>query len=443
MFDPIAYINEPRWMNSRPGLERICELLERLGHPQESLAFVHVAGTNGKGSTCAYTASILQEAGFCVGLFTSPFVEVFEERIRVNGCNIALDELTDVTRCVREHAEAMDDHPTEFELMTAVALMHFARRACDIVVLEVGMGGRLDSTNAIGVPEVAVIARIGLDHTAFLGNTLAAVAAEKAGIIKEGCPVVSWPQEPEAMAVVEQVVAGQNATLTVPRFDLLVQGPIDQGGEDVLPSREFSYKNYQGLKTGLLASYQPANASLAIEAIEALRMRGWIVSDDALRAGIEKTFWPGRFEVIRGGKNRPRMVIDGGHNPQGAEALAASLAEVFPDARPVFIMGVLEDKEYKLMVRAVLPLASEFVTITPNNPRALAAEKLADTIRECAEEAYSSENCLEVRVAASIPDALEKACTQAGEQGLVCIFGSLYTLGAFKQELRAQGWPIS
>ena len=203
-FDPIAYINEPRWLESRLGLDRICELLDRLGRPQDRLKFVHVAGTNGKGSTCAYLASILQAAGLRTGLFTSPYLIAFEERIRVDGANISADDLIEATLLVKEQAEAMADHPTEFELMCAVALVHFARSGCDVVVLEVGLGGRLDSTNVIDAPEVAVIARIGLDHTALLGNTLAAIAGEKAGIVKPGSAVVSWPQEPEAMAASRQ-----------------------------------------------------------------------------------------------------------------------------------------------------------------------------------------------------------------------------------------------
>ena len=180
-FDPIAYINEPRWLESRLGLERIAELLDRLDRPQDRLRFVHVAGTNGKGSTCAYLASILQAAGLRTGLFTSPYLITFEERIRVDGANISADGLNEATLLVKEQAEAMADHPTEFELMCAVALVHFARSGCDIVVLEVGLGGRLDSTNVIDAPEVAVVARIGLDHTKLLGTTLAAIAGEKAG----------------------------------------------------------------------------------------------------------------------------------------------------------------------------------------------------------------------------------------------------------------------
>ena len=303
-FDPIAYINTPHWQASRLGLERIRELLERLGRPQDRLKFVHVAGTNGKGSICAYLASILSAAGHRTGMFTSPYIERFEERIRVDGAMISPDELRDVTLAVREHAEAMaeetGDHPTEFELMTAVALEHFARCGCDIVVLEVGLGGRLDSTNVIDAPEACVIARIGLDHTALLGNTLAAIACEKAGIIKEGSAVVSWPQEPEAMAVIEHAAAEHGCELRMPDFAQLEEGAI-RWEDGAPPFRPFSYKEWADLRTGILGSYQPQNATVALEAVDVLRGRGWRIPDEAVRVGVARTRWQGRFEIVEGG----------------------------------------------------------------------------------------------------------------------------------------------
>ena len=229
-FDPVAYINTPRWQASRLGLERIRALLDRLGRPQDALRFVHVAGTNGKGSTCAYLAAVLQAAGYRTGLFTSPFILRFEERIRVNGSDISRDDLARATLLVREQAEALEretgDHPTEFELMCAVALVHFRAVGCDIVVMEVGLGGRLDSTNVIDAPEVCVIACIGLDHTALLGDTLAAVAGEKCGIIKSGVPVASWPQAPEALAVVREACAARGCELSIPNFESLQVEPL-------------------------------------------------------------------------------------------------------------------------------------------------------------------------------------------------------------------------
>ena len=327
-FDPVAYINEPRWQQSRLGLDRITELLDRMGRPQDRLKFVHVAGTNGKGSTCAYLASTLQACGYRTGLFTSPYVIEFAERIRVDGQNIPQDDLVAVTLFVREHAEAMaaetGEHPTEFELMTAVAFEHFARRRCDIVVCEVGLGGRLDSTNIIEDPQVCVITRLGLDHVDFLGDTLAKIAHEKAGIVKPGAPVVSWPQEdPGAMAEIEATAQRCGSTLAVPAIDSLHIESVVEGGV-----RSFAYDG-DAYTTKLLATYQPYNAALAIEAVKALRTRGWDIPQDKLREGIASASWPGRFEVVSAGK--PPLVVDGGHNPQGASVLADSLRGKFAE----------------------------------------------------------------------------------------------------------------
>lgn len=441
-FDPIAYINTPHWQASRLGLERIRELLERLGRPQDRLKFVHVAGTNGKGSICAYLASILSAAGHRTGMFTSPYIERFEERIRVDGAMISPDELRDVTLAVREHAEAMaeetGDHPTEFELMTAVALEHFARCGCDIVVLEVGLGGRLDSTNVIDAPEACVIARIGLDHTALLGNTLAAIAGEKAGIVKEGSAVVSWPQEPEAMAVIEHAAAEHGCELRVPDFAQLEEGAI-RWEDGASPFRSFSYKEWADLRTGILGSYQPQNATVALEAVDVLRGRGWRIPDEAVRAGVAQTRWPGRFEIVEGGSSPDgfAIVVDGGHNPQGARALADSLAEVFPGRRSVFVIGVLEDKDYPRMLEDVLPLGSAFVCVTPDNPRALPAHKLARAIRWTGQDLLGCSACVNPVVARDFEDAIRRARELAGPDGLICAFGSLYSVAALKEAVRA------
>lgn len=441
-FDPIAYINTPRWQASRLGLDRIRELLERLGRPQDRLKFVHVAGTNGKGSICAYLASILNAAGHRTGMFTSPYIERFEERIRVDGAMISPDELRDVTLAVREHAEAMaeetGDHPTEFELMTAVALEHFARCGCDIVVLEVGLGGRLDSTNVIDAPEACVIARIGLDHTALLGNTLAAIAGEKAGIIKEGSAVVSWPQESEAMAVIEHAAAEHGCELRVPDFAQLEEGAI-RWEDGASPFRSFSYREWTDLRTGILGSYQPQNATVALEVVSVLRGRGWHIPDEAVRAGVARTRWPGRFEIVEGGSSPDgfAIVVDGGHNPQGARALADSLAEVFPGRKPVFVIGVLEDKDYPRMLEDVLPLGSAFVCVTPDNPRALPAHKLARAIRWTGQDLLGCSACVNPVVARDFEDAIRRARELADPDALICAFGSLYSVAALKEAVRA------
>ena len=425
-FDPIAYINEPRWQAVRLGLDRTRELLDRMGRPQDKLKFVHVAGTNGKGSTCAYIASILQAAGYRTGLFTSPYIIDFEERIRVDGVNIPKDDLLDITLFVREHAEAMaeanGEHPTEFELMTAVAFERFARSQCDVVVCEVGMGGRLDSTNIIDAPEVAVIVRLGLDHTDMLGDTIEAIAHEKAGIIKAGSTVVSWPQDDEAaMQVVRQKAAECGCELVVPDFDGLLVRDIDDEGV-----RKFYYDG-RLFHTRLLASYQPYNAALAIEAACALARRGWNIEYKHMVEGVYQAVWPGRFEVVSTGQ--PTIIVDGGHNPQGAAVLAESLRNVFPGRRITFLMSVLADKDYPHMIAEVLPLAGAFVCVTPPNPRKLEAADLAEAIR-----AQAGDADVQIAVASSFAEGVEKARQIAG-LGTICAFGSLYSISEIKKAL--------
>ena len=447
-FDPIAYINAPRWQASRLGLDRIRELLKRLGDPQNSLRIVHVAGTNGKGSTCAYIANVLQAAGYRVGWFSSPFIERFEERIRVDGKNIAMPDLARVTLQVREHAEQMSvetgDHPTEFELMTAVALLHFAQVGCQVAVLEVGLGGRLDSTNVITAPDVAVITRIGLDHTDLLGDTIGKIAAEKAGIIKSGSAVVTWPQEPEAAEAVEAAALAAGCTVAQPDFrelDIapvrhLDSGQIEPGKPSVI--RPFTYKGGE-YETTLLGSYQPQNAALALETVFALQRRGWDIPQSAIERGVAATRWSGRFEVLPHVPGKPTVVIDGGHNPQGAQALADSLADVFANRKAVLLSGVMADKDHPTMLRTVLPHAAAFVTVTPDNPRALpAAEYAAEAARIAAESPDVDAN-LPICAAQTYADAARKAGELAGPDGIVCAFGSLYSIAQTKQALRETG----
>ncbi len=420
-FDPVAYINEPRWHDSRLGLDRTRELLARLGNPQDAVRFVHVAGTNGKGSTCAFIASILQKAGYRTGLFTSPYIVEFSDRIRVDGINISDADLLAVTLDVKAAADAMDDHPTEFELMTAVAFLHFARSGCDIAVAEVGLGGRLDSTNVLEHPEICVITPISLDHTAILGNTIAAIATEKAGIIKPGVPVLTCPQDFEAASVIQNKAAQEDAPLTVVDFSQIAGVPED-----------FSYRGFSHLHASLHGAYQTKNAALAIEAVLQLRALGWKILDGAVEQGVASTQWPGRFEIVEGS---PTFVIDGGHNVQGARALVESLDRSFPDRKPVFVIGVLEDKDYPTMLEILLPHGAAFVCTAPPNPRALSAYKLARAIRFTCQDMLgctAERNCYE---AEDIPEAIQKACELAGPDGLVVICGSLYMVAEVKQAL--------
>ena len=414
MFDPVAYINEPRWRSMSLGLERIEELLAKLGNPQDSLKFVHVAGTNGKGSTCAFTSRILQEAGYKVGLFTSPYIERFEERIRVNGENIPLQRLCEVTLKVKDAAEAMSSHPTEFELMTAVAFTYFAEERCDIVVAEVGLGGRLDSTNVIRTVEVCVFAPISYDHCALLGNTLREIAGEKAGILKPGVPAVSAPQEAEAQQRLNEEAA---KCVTSIRY---VDAESIKGSTSC-----FSYGAYRNLAVGLQGSFQRINAAVALEACAVLNSRGWSITEEAMRAGLAHAAWAGRFEFLR---HNPDAVIDGAHNIHAIRALAEELSSRYEKGSVVFCLGVMADKDYRHMLKLLAPLAKAFICYKPDNPRALSAHDLASAVQAAA-VGYSPQ----IEAAPSAYEAVSRSLELAGEDAPICFCGSLYGIAAIKE----------
>lgn len=413
----LEYIHSNAWQRSAPGLQRIRPLMAALGNPQNGLRFVHVAGTNGKGSTCAMLAACLRAAGYRVGLFTSPFINRFNERMQVNGVPIPDDELEQVTDFVRPHADAMPEPPTEFELITAIGLCWFARQRCDIVVLEVGLGGRMDSTNVIPCPEVAVITALGLDHTALLGDTLEQIAAEKAGIIKPGCHVVYYGSTPEADAVVAAACAANGAVLHRPDFAALQVG---QCGLDWI---EFSFDGFAGVKLPLVASYQPRNAAVAITALRVLQQKGWQIPDEAIRTGLETVSWPGRFEVLG---RAPVFLLDGSHNPQGVRATAESLRATFPGQKFVFLMSIMKDKDAADMLSVLAPLAECFVAVEANIYRAMPAAELADRIRACGARAEAAES-----IPAGVALALRRSAEHADAP--VCALGTLY----FSGEVRA------
>ncbi|MBQ7858745.1 MAG: bifunctional folylpolyglutamate synthase/dihydrofolate synthase [Faecalibacterium sp.] len=384
-----------------------------LGDPQNGLKFVHVAGTNGKGSTCAMLASCLRAAGYRVGLFTSPFINRFNERMQVNGVPIPDDELEAVTDFVRPHADAMPQPPTEFELITAIGLVWFARQQCDIVVLEVGLGGLMDSTNVIGCPEAAVITALGLDHTALLGDTLDKIAAEKAGIIKPGGDVVYYGSTPEADAVMLAACEKNNAALHRPDFAAL------QVGQCGLEQIEFSFGGFEKIKLPLVASYQHRNAAVAITVLQLLQKKGWRIPDEAIRTGLETVRWPGRFEVLR---RDPVFLLDGSHNPQGVSATAESLRATFPGQKFIFLLSIMKDKDAADMLSVLAPLAQRFVAVEANIYRAMPAAELADRIRVygCMAEAAGD-------IAQGVALALRRSAEAGGAP--VCALGTLYFSG--------------
>lgn len=408
----VEYIHSFSWLGSRPGLSRTRQLLAAMGNPEQKLQFIHIVGTNGKGSTAAMLASVLTAASYTTGLYTSPYIHHFEERMTVNGAEITGDELAAITSWVGELADQMEEHPTEFELVTCVALEFFRRRGCDIVVLEAGMGGRLDSTNVIPAPQAVVITNIGLDHTAQLGNTVEAIAAEKAAVIKDGCPVVLYEQKESVTQVVREVCQAHGASLTIAR------------AQDVVLDREspegqwWSWKG-QSLFVPLLGDNQRHNGAVVLATLEAISAKYPVPVED-LREGLARVRWPGRFEVL---SRNPWFVVDGGHNPQCAATVADNLKRYFPGKAPVLLMGVLEDKDRAGLCELVAPLAQAFVTITPPSPRALDAETLARELSAYGTPAYA---------AASIPQGVERAMELAGEDGLVCALGSLYSVGEIR-----------
>lgn len=411
--EAVSYIENQGWSTTRLGLERTQELLRRLGDPQKKLKFVHVAGSNGKGSTCAMLDAILRRAGYRVGLYISPYIQDFCERIQVGGENIPGQALAAITERVRREADAMEDHPSQFELVTAIAMEYFHGQRCDIVVLEVGMGGALDSTNAIDAPEVAVITNIGLEHTEYLGDTLEKIAATKAGIIKPGCSCVCYDGAPEVTAVIRAVCA-QN------RVPLVCAGrfPVKTLRQD-LNGQAFSRRGGE-YRLSLLGPHQIRNAAVVLETVEALRGRGWRIPEDAVRAGLREVKWPARLEIL---SRKPLFILDGGHNPQCAEALMNSVGELLHGRRTVSLCGVLADKDYRQMMELMLPCTQEFVCLTPLSDRALSAQALAD---------YLTGRGAKARACADIPAGIRLALTAAGEDGAVIAFGSLYLAGAVR-----------
>ena len=414
----MEYIHAVQWAGHKPGLTRTRTLLAALGDPHKDLKFIHVAGTNGKGSTAAMLASCLQAAGCRVGLYTSPFINRFNERIQVDGVQIGDDELVRLVERIQPAADAMADVPTEFEIITALGMLYFAEKHCDIVVLEVGLGGTLDSTNVIDAPECAVITALGMDHVKELGPTIADIAAAKAGILKEGCPVVSYGGVPEADAVIAKKAAEMHAPLTVVDFHKL---RCDGGDLDEVT---FDFDGLNGVRLPLIGSYQPKNAAVAITTLRVLREKGWNIPEEAIRKGLETVRWPGRFELLR---HSPAFLLDGSHNAHGMRATVQSLRDRFPGEKFVFLISIMADKDVSEMLALLEPLARQFVTVAAHPPRATPAETLAAQIRAAGFRAEAAPS-----IEAGVARALE-----LGGEGPVCALGTLYFSGDVRQAFEA------
>jgi len=414
--DALEYIHSVKWQSMKPGLDRTRELLAALGNPEKSLKFVHIAGTNGKGSTAACIASVLQAAGYKTGLYTSPYILRFNERMQVNGEHISDDELVQMTDLIRPFADAMTDTPTEFELITALAMKYFLSKNVDIVVLEVGMGGELDSTNVIETPEAAVITLIGYDHVKELGPTLSDIARAKAGIIKDGGDVVIYGGPDEVESVFESVASEHGTRLHRTDFSRILMQDFAN-----LSVIKFDFAPYLGINLPLAGAYQPKNAAVAITTLELLREKGYKISDENIIDGLARVKWPGRFEILG---REPVFILDGAHNPQGVEATAESLRRHFGDKKIIFVVGVMADKDVDSMMSFIAPLAEAVIAVRPDNPRAMAAETLAEKLSR-----YGAPVTAADTVAAGVGEALN----MAGKDGVVCALGSLYFSGEIRE----------
>ena len=375
--EALRYYAQIDMMGSHLGLDRMAELLRRLGNPEKQLKFVHVAGTNGKGSTAALLDACLRQAGYRVGLYTSPHLVRYNERFQAFCC--------------------------------------FLSAGCDIVVLEVGLGGRLDATNSIPVPEAAVITRIGLEHTEILGDTIEKIAAEKGGIIKAGGTVVLGDSSEAVVGVTQEICQERGAALIPARSAV----PLSKS----LEGQRFSWGPYPEICLSLLGEHQLQNAATALTVLEVLRTKGWQIPDEAILKGMRTAVWPGRFECV---SRHPVIIIDGGHNQQCAEAIAVSLRSYFPGKKCSFLMGVLADKDFHGIFDAILPLAARIAAVTPDSHRALPAPELCQRLRD------------EYGYAAAVPyatmtDALRELQRSAEGEDVICICGSLYMVGEARE----------
>lgn len=417
--DALAYINDKAKYGSRLGLKSISRLMDLLGNPQEKLKIIHVAGTNGKGSTSSYISNCLKTAGYNVGLYTSPYLERFNERMQINGIDIPDDILGRITSTVKDAADKMVElgleHPTTFEIGTAIAFIYFEEQNVDYVVLEVGLGGRFDSTNVIKKSLASVITSIDFDHIKELGDTLGKIAYQKAGIIKDNGVVISYEQEKDAAEVIREVAEAKNAELYISYNDNIdIIKESDMGN-----IFNYSYEDVylESVKTTMIGEYQIYNASLAITTLLVLRNKGLLkITNDDIYKGILSTKWKGRLEIL---KREPTFLIDGAHNVQGIAHLAKAL-ELFSYDRLILGIGILKDKDVDHMIEKLIPMADVIVTTEVSMPRKLDAEELAAKVKNYNENVYIKKD---------IRDAIDMALSIANKDDLILFGGSLYLIG--------------
>lgn len=422
--EAIDYIENTGKFGINLGLQRIKRLLSFLGNPEKDLKVIHVGGTNGKGSTVTFISSVLKSQGCRVGIYTSPYIERFTERIRINDDEISEE---DVARLIDEIRPLVDrlveeglEHPTEFEIITACAFKYFKEKQVDFVVLEVGLGGSFDATNVVD-PLLSVITTISYDHMNILGDTLSKIAFEKAGIIKKGKPVVIYPQEKEAMFMLLDAAGNKGAKV------YLVEDMKYEVKNDTVDGIVFDvsgWNSYKDLKIRMLGQHQVMNAMTALLAIEVLRIEGYKVDDSAIYKGFESARWPGRFEILH---KSPYIVLDGGHNVQGIQVLVNAVKKYFNGRQITIVCGMLRDKNYPDMVKGLTEISDTFITVKPDSPRALTAEELKNVIEGSGKTAIAAE---------SVEDAVKIGLESTKHDDVLLFCGSLYMIGHARGILR-------
>ena len=415
--ETIAYIHNAYWTGTKLGLTRTIELLDLLGNPQDSLRFIHVAGTNGKGSTCAMLASILQASGYRTGLYTSPYVNRFNERIAINGSPISDNDLVDLFAALRPIADKMPDQPSEFELITCAAMLYFKMQKCDIVVLEVGMGGEFDSTNVIHTPILSVITAMGFDHMKYLGNTMKEIASAKAGIIKPNGVTVIYGGNAEADEVFHATCNEKHNRLVVTDHSQLVDYSHTLHGHD------FSFGPFLHVKLPLIGSHQIKNAAVVLTAVKEMKHAGLVIPDAAVYSGMAAVKWPARMELL---SEAPVFLLDGGHNPHGFRAAVDTMRELFPRRKIICMMGVMADKDHSEMIQILMPKVKFFVCVCPNSPRSMDSEALAGEIRNLGGKAVS---------AGTVQNGVQSILKHAKEKDVLLAIGSLYMAGDIREAM--------